>query len=1082
MADAGLPPDPKFAGEDDPGTLPPAGDADQGSPHPSREGDELPPPGGLPAIDAGDGFAGGGGFGWDDDPYDVNRPMDEVIDVDVPPDRFGRGRVRKSQRPSIQYAETPTITRLHMLQFISEKEWWYSGQNALGFTLVLWFIFMFIMYTRAGVTQSYDLHLSVAQHMENIIAHPHLSGIRTRAVEDDPMPCRCACQSSSAGMPKGPCDPAASETLDFLGLLNASSPRLTQFNMAALLTAEIDPSVLGDKLEAGNDDIVPMTWDRISTAEDVWFWIEHGFIPDVWRARSQEAGNATLQGLVAQKNLIIGGVRARQTRAQWSAICEDKISSELSSFYRTPCRSSEAGTGSYGPTFSPNSSLNQGQYYGFQAFQPSTSADIGDATGYYDGLFDIEFDITNALDTATVCRKGHWVDAATREVRLQSVTLNAEIGMFAIIDIVFNFPVGGGVEKKVKVHTIHAVGSKIDFLDILPELCWAGMIVLLLRQEIFQMCMAGWHRKCLDYWLDLWCVVDWVSIFVGILITIFWVWQMSSIGEISDSVAALPRAPFASGANSTGLNEMPADLNKYHTQWLEILDGAIYVFERKVWYQLCLFWYTLILTGRFLKGFLSQAKLAMLQLTVGTTFWDLSHLLVFFATLFLNFQLGGHILFGSELKEWSTMVEAGGTSVQMMLGNYLFEPMYEIAPVSATCWFWGFLFTMSFILMNLIFAMVADYFHVIRRAIGATDSLFEEIKNAFAELWWRWGWRKINLEDGEYKMAFIEYPYSDELIPGLMELCEAPKSMERDADHTCLGVRLGRRHLEAGSIEGLNAKIHKGFEECTSKAIQEYDTDIMAADHLLELIFPKVVNEYAAKGQTQLTMIRHFVQLLRNHHKEMDAHCQSLEAEVTGDHSNLTKSLDYLEVNVRVCLKEFERLKEDGVHSLAPPMMALPRPGTLAANEAQNQSLVAPGALLRAIEQSEIAQKSPKKTNGPPQPPVPPVRGNNVANAMLMNSSNAAVMALKDGPEVVNMPQQQGNMLELQDVGGSSPDNKRGMQKRGAVGGIMTNEGGMSNVSPPSTAPDPPPPPQPALTDGEPEQPQQAALEDGRET
>merc|ERR1719487_529597 len=150
-------------------------------------------------------------------------------------------------------------------------------------------------------------------------------------------------------MPKGPCDTTASETLDFLGRLPASSPRLPELNTMALLSAQFDPAIFGDKLEAGNDDITPMTWDLLKEPEDVWFWIEHGFIPDVWLPRSQQIGNATLQGLVAQKNLIIGGMRARQKRAMWSPTCEEKANPELNTFYSTDCRSSEASTSSYGP-------------------------------------------------------------------------------------------------------------------------------------------------------------------------------------------------------------------------------------------------------------------------------------------------------------------------------------------------------------------------------------------------------------------------------------------------------------------------------------------------------------------------------------------------------------------------------------------------------------------------------------------------------------------------------------------------------------------------------------------------------------
>jgi hypothetical protein len=510
------------------------------------------------------------------------------------------------------------------------------------------------------------------------------------------------------------------------------------------------------------------------------------------------------------------------------------------------------------------------------------------------------------------------------------------------------------------------------------------------------MCKAGYDRKCLDYWLDLWCVVDWVSIFVAILIAIFWMMQMSSIGVISEDVAALPRGPFTNGP--------PADISMYRTQWQKILDDNISVFERKQYYQLSLFWYALILTGRFLKGFLSQAKLAMLQLTVGTVTWDLYHLLIFFGMLFLNFQLGGHILFGPELEEWSSMVEAGATAVRMMLGSYRFEPMYEIAPVSATLWFWSFLFSMVLVLMNLIFAMIADYFHSIRESLGETDTLWRDSVNAVKDLWWRLEWRKEQFSDSEYKTAFIEGAYQD-VVEGLMEACEVPASMERGANHACLGVRLGRRHMEALSVESLtaydkdnNPTGNKGFVTMTSKGIQELGTEMMAADHLMELAMTHVVTETDHKNKSELSMVRHFLMLLRNHHKEMDQHCKELEDEVTTDHEELIKCVNYLEQNVRVCLDELNRLKTVGVHSLAPPMQALPRPGTLAAIEAQQSSMVAPGALLRAIDlQATRAAKAPGRAA--PQPPMLSLAGpgaDNIAAAALMDApmSNQALLSL----------------------------------------------------------------------------------------
>lgn len=935
----------------------PPGDA-AGEPASFGPPSDFPPPGGADA-----------GFG--NPPFDASYPSDQPAFAGggLPPIDPNNPFEMPAHIPAHKLAaEKPIITRLHMLEYVSRRDWWYSGQNNLAFTFILWFIFIGIMYSRAGVEESYDLHKSVEQHMENIVAHPHLSGVRVRAVKDNPMPCKCSCQSVTAGLPKGPCDTSSSETLDFLGHLPEDEPRLTNYNSQALLAAipPIDPKNLGDKLDAGNDDIAKVTWSKIRKMEDVWFWVEHGFIPDVWAPRSQQANSTKLQGLVAQKNLIIGGMRARQKRAVWSADCEKKVDAAMSKFYYGDCRSEDDSSAYFGPSSGPDAANTSAS-----AFRASTLKE-----GYYDAVFNVERPINESLHLAGFCRKYGWMDSAARSLVLQAVTLNAEVGMFALIYITFEFPPGGSVDAKVNVHTVRAMGSKINFGDIVPELAWAILIILLLRQEISQMCRAGYNRQCFDYWFDLWCVVDWISIFVGIAIAVFWLWQVSSIGAISDKVGGLPRSPFASGFNS-------AD---YETKWQKVLDDLDEIYMRKQYYQLCMFWYLMILTGRFLKNFLSQAKLAMLQLALGSAFWDATHLFFFFCMMFFNFVLGGHIMFGPETEAWSTMVNAGATSVKMLLGSYDFDEMYNIAPVSASLWFWGFLLSLAFILMNLLFAIIADYTHVIRESIGYTPTLWHDIKEASKDMYWRLQWRWLNVSDPEGEdlkercKEYAEYccvhpytgtwshPYND-LVEGLMQACEVPASLERDARHSCLGVKLGRRHMEALTVEGDTEDTNAGLVELTSKGLQEYGPDILSADHLLELIQPYVDEETARKNASQLTQIRHFVTLLRQHRAELDKHCADLENEVYTDHATLANHVDDLDQSVRGCLEAMQNVKHEGVHSLAPPAVSLPRPGTKAAMQLQQQSMIAPGGLLRAIQTHEQTKKMMRPPDSGPLAP-----------------------------------------------------------------------------------------------------------------
>merc|ERR1712232_325986 len=113
--------------------------------------------------------------------------------------------------------------------------------------------------------------------------------------------------------------------------------------------------------------------------------------------------------------------------------------------------------------------------------------------------------------------------------------------------------------------------------------------------------------------------------------------------------------------------------------------------------------------------------------------------------------------------------------------------------------------------------------------------------------------------------------------------------------------------------------------------------------------------------------------------------------------SGLFRYLEIMETSVNDCLKEFKHLKTTGVRSLAPAHQALPRPGTLAARQAQQQSLVAPGELLRAIE-----TQAHNATRLPPEPPDM-LSSNAHANAFLMNSKHTNAMvstraALKNSP------------------------------------------------------------------------------------
>jgi len=770
------------------------------------------------------------------------------------------------------------VTRLQMLEYINGREWWGYGQVTLLFTMALWCVFVSIMFLRSDVEASIEVHDALAQHVQHIVAHPIISGVPLLAPHARPVPCRCACRFVHFAPPTGPCDSLdGAEVFDFLGVLPPSAP------YGAI---PVDDGITDHSTER-------MTWDRIATAEEAWFWVEHGFIPDLWNTWNAPK----------EKNTIIGGIRARQVRAAWESDCDDKVSDKLTNFYGMPCRSADPAASKYGPA----NSLNGYE----QVFEP-TNAD----KGYFDALFDIERSLHDALATATFLRQNNWLDGASRSLELQGAVLNAELGRYALLRVNFTFPFSGGVEKRVYVHTVRAMGESMSPTDIVPELLWGVLILLLIRQEIAQLVVCCYRRRFKEYLSDIWNYVDYLSIVIGVFIVGFYIWLVRATDSVSDDVAALATV-------------------ESRDQWEKIIGSLENIFETKQYYQLCLFWYSLVLTLRFLKGFLGQSKLAMLQISLCQGFWDIAHFLALFFVIFVNFLLGGHILFGAEMWSWSSLTKSASASVQMLMGTFRFGDMYDIAPFSATIWFWLFLLSMVFILLNLLFVIVCDHYSTMRKAIGTTPSILVDVCQSWADLKWRTEWRRENFRDGEYKLAFWTSPYN-EISDGLMDICKVSEKAQRAARQSCLGLKLDRKYAETLSVEGMAADGDPGAEACTQLGLRELGADAMTADHLLECCQKYVKIESGFTSLSQLGQVREFVNLLRRHREDLYMQCDNMDEGFEDDHQGIRESLDRLERSVRRCLEEFDYLRTVGVHTLAPPPQAMPSPGTAAAEQMGN--------------------------------------------------------------------------------------------------------------------------------------------------
>eukprot|EP00930_Biecheleria_cincta_P015753 TRINITY_DN13024_c0_g1_i2.p1 TRINITY_DN13024_c0_g1~~TRINITY_DN13024_c0_g1_i2.p1 ORF type:complete len:311 (+),score=49.47 TRINITY_DN13024_c0_g1_i2:47-979(+) len=252
-----------------------------------------------------------------DDAVDVGLPDPLPLEEDNPVEEVKMG-----------------VTRLQMLEYMVGRQWWRTSQQRIVFTTLMWATIFYIVVYRSEVPAAYSVQTALTTYVQTLVAHPGVSGTQLRTPGESSMSCRCGCRHVG-GFPETSC------SLD-----GQTEP----FNFYARF-----PEALSEALVANNggafppqsQEMAPMSWDSISTLEDVMMWVEFGFLPDVWGTVAAKV--IRRPGLVLGRNLVIGGVRLRQTRAKLgAAACE--LKDGVSKWYQIECRSDEFSDASFAPS------------------------------------------------------------------------------------------------------------------------------------------------------------------------------------------------------------------------------------------------------------------------------------------------------------------------------------------------------------------------------------------------------------------------------------------------------------------------------------------------------------------------------------------------------------------------------------------------------------------------------------------------------------------------------------------------------------------------------------------------------------
>jgi len=316
------------------------------------------------------------------------------------------------------------------------------------------------------------------------------------------------------------------------------------------------------------------------------------------------------------------------------------------------------------------------------------------------------------------------ISERTLIVGLETMVRNEQTELLTHVFVNFLLSRSGAIFTQVRLLSLHTVN---DTWAMILAGIWViflfGCIVALLAQIViaFSNGKAAAHAKKMS------TLVQWAIVLIGVVIVALIVTERLEMRRARNLVEDY-------------MQERPSVkasvLEDFDTSWFNLLHFVIFWATRADSDLLILIsLFHVLLLFQFLVASKGQPRLALLVNTLEKAFQDIVHLFVVFLFIFSAFVIAGHILFGSKLKDFSTVQGAFAKSLEQVVS---FKTDWDVITEqdwwTAAIWVWLMIIVVSLVVINIVLAVIFDCYGKIRSAITEKDTLLTTIRRQFMAL------------------------------------------------------------------------------------------------------------------------------------------------------------------------------------------------------------------------------------------------------------------------------------------------------------------------------------------------------------
>ena len=318
--------------------------------------------------------------------------------------------------------------------------------------------------------------------------------------------------------------------------------------------------------------------------------------------------------------------------------------------------------------------------------------DMYSGGGYLVPLKGSRKSITEQLDAL---KKDSWIDSRSRAVFAEFSVYNAQVNLFAVVNIAAEFQPGGGIIPNYRIDIIRLMRYHQGFglFVILCELTYVAFILYFTFREFKNWRASGW-----DYFTSYWNWAELLVISFSYVGMVLYVYRMI----ITNRLLRIFDRTMGNGY-----------LKLQFVCSIDEMFGYIIAFT--------------IFIGilKFIRLLRFNKSMGVLYQTLNQCSKDLKSFCFVFCVVFLSFVQMFYLLFGLYMQDFGSFINSAETTFGMVTGKFNFDAMVKASPLLGPVVFFVFVLIATIVLVNVFLTLIISAFETVKHDVMKQSNEYE---------------------------------------------------------------------------------------------------------------------------------------------------------------------------------------------------------------------------------------------------------------------------------------------------------------------------------------------------------------------